>query len=303
MRSRLTALVGLALVAAGAQGATATTVQVPPMLVFERGGDLYRMTIDGSETVRLTMTKAEESSPAVSPERLRIAYARGDELWVMNLDGGERKRLLAARPPGVRYAVTDSPSWAPSGNHLYVARSALGLSEICGWVYTVAANGRGLRRLTRGTELHSEPAVSPDGRRIAFVVGECEPGLDCCYVRVVDASGRRTNDLRKLPERFLYEDVGWSPDGRRVALEGSPDDEAWAVYVADRHGSDFRRLTPKGLNAEDPAWSPDGEWIAFAGWTRSRSYDLYVIRPDGTGLRRLTTTAAAEHAPAWLLRS
>jgi Tol biopolymer transport system component len=115
MRVRGTLLLVLGLVLPWAPAAGAVGEQVPPSLVFERGGDLYRMTIDGSETVRLTATKAEERSPAVSPERLRIAYARGDELWVMNLNGGERKRLLAARPRSVRYAATDSPSWAPSG--------------------------------------------------------------------------------------------------------------------------------------------------------------------------------------------
>jgi TolB protein len=304
MRMRPASAIALGLVLLGAHGAAATTAQVPPSLVFERGGDLWRMTIDGSETVRLTTTQATERSPAVSPERLRIAYSRGDELWLMDANGVNQKKVLAARPSTVRYAVTDSPSWAPDGRSMYVGRSAQGPNEICGWIYRIGADGRGLRKLTRGVTLDSDPAVSPNGGRIAFITSECQPAGACCYVAVVDTAGRPTRDLRKLPAHYSYEGVGWSPDGRRVVLDVNiDDDEVWAVFVADRDGSGLRRITPRGLNAESAAWSPDGEWIAFAAWTRSRSYDLYVIRPDGSGLRRLTTSAAAEHEPAWLLRT
>lgn len=303
MRTRSTTLVVLGLVLTWAPGAAGIGAQVPPMLVFERGGNLYRIALDGSEVVRLTTTNGRERDPAVSPERLRIAFTRGDELWQMSTNGAEQKKVLAARPPAVRYASTGSPSWAPDGQAIYVSRAAQGPNEICGWIYRVGANGGGLRRVTRGIALHSSPAVSPDGRRVAFIAGECQPGLECCVVQVVDTAGRLTNDLRKLSGRFLYEDVGWSPDGGRVVLEVNFDDEAWAVFVANRDGSGLRRVTPRGLNAENPAWSPDGEWIAFAAWTRSRSYDLYAIHPDGTGLRQLTRTPAEEHAPAWLLRT
>jgi TolB protein len=306
MRGGLAWIVVLALVFTWTSGAAAVTRQVPPMLVYERGGDLYRMTLDGSETVRLRTTKQPESGPAVSPEGLRIAFTRrNDELWLMNANGGEQRRLLAARPRSVRYASTGSPSWAPDGNTIYFNRSAQGPNEICGWIYRIGADGRGLRKVTRGVTLDFEPAVSPDGRRIGFITGECEPGLDCCYLTVVDLAGRATKDLSKLPPATpdIQYNPSWAPDGNQIAFEGRAYDGPGSIYVANRDGSSLRRVTPEGLYAHDPAWSPDGEWIAFAAETMTRSSDLYVVRTDGTGLRRLTQTSADECAPAWLLRT
>ena len=298
------ALIVLALGLAYAPGATGTSTQVPDSLVFERGGDIYRMTIDGSETVRLTATKTLESSPAVSPDRLHIAIGRGDELWTMDLRGASQRRVVAARPRSVRYATTGSPSWAPSGRFIYFSRGAQGPGEICGWIYRIGGDGRGMRRITRGDTLDWSPAVSPDGRLIAYITSACQPSLECCFVAVVDPAGRPTRELAKLPGRFSYEDVAWSPDGSQVALEVSNlSSDPLGIFVANRDGSRLTRITPRGVYGEDPAWSADGESIAFAAWTTRRTYDLYTIRPDGTDLRQITRTAGKEHSPTWLPRS
>jgi TolB protein len=302
-RLAISSLAGLSLVVAPSAGGAPR--QVPDFLVFERGGDLYRMTIDASETVRLTTTKAVETSPAVSSDGLRIAFGRRkDELWTMDGRGAFQRRLLRARPRSVRYATTGAPSWTPDAQFVYFHRSAQGPNEICGWIYRIRADGRGLRQVTRGVGLDTAPAVSPDGRRIAFITGGCQPTSECCSVGVVDPAGRPARELAKLPDRFTYEEIAWSPDGSRVALEVSDlDTDPLGIFVARRDGSGLRRLTPRGIYGEDPAWSPDGESIAFAAWTVTRSYDLYTIRSDGGELRQVTRTPGTEHSPDWIPRS
>jgi TolB protein len=275
------------------------TEEAPLGLVFERNGDLYAITLDGSGLHRLTSMSAIERDPAVSPDGRRIAYERGSEVWLMNADGSHQRRLLSA---GGRfsdeYAETFDPSWSPDGRTIVVARSATTSDDICGSLYRIEASGAGLRRITtNASELHLQPAVSPDGSRIAFIAAECDPGL-WSEPRVVGWTGRPARDLRKLPEWTDFRHPAWSPDGRRIALQNGVDLPPW-VYVANRDGSGLRRITPRGLFAETPAWSPDGEWIAFSGSTQSSSYDLFVIRPDGTGLRRVTRTASDEQSPAW----
>jgi TolB protein len=279
------------------------------MLVFARGGDLYRMAVDGSETARLTATMAVEGVPAVSPDGFRIAFTRGtkggaDELWVSDSRGLERRKVVPARPRSVKAATTAGPSWSPDGRWIYLARAASGPHDVCGWIYRVGADGRVLRRITKGVELDTDPAPSPDGSRIAFATGDCEPATCGCVLSVVDSRGRPTSDLRRLPSSEQAElGPAWSPDSSRVAFELRNDNGSSALYVADRDGSASRRITRKGLNPSDPAWSSDGEWIAFAAWTRSSGSDLYLVHPDGGGLRRLTTTAADESSPAWVRRS
>jgi Tol biopolymer transport system component len=263
------------------------------------------MTIDGSETVRLTSTRAVEADPAVSPDTLTIAYRRGaDELWLANLLGTEQRRILPARPRTVRYATTSSPAWSPDGRFLYVARAAQGPNEICGGVDRLRSDGSKVRRVTKGIALYGDPAPSPDGTRIAMSYGECEPGLPCSCLVAVDPAGRPTSDLRKLPTRYRYSAPAWSPDSRQVAVEAHVDDTSSAIFVAARTGAGLRRVSPKGLRyAESPAWSSDGEWIAFSAWRKQTGYDLYLVHPDGGGLQRVTSTSGDERSPAWLRRT
>ena len=290
--------------------ASAGEHQVPPMLVFARGGDLYRMTIDGSETVRLTTTKAVEADPAVSADGLRIAYARGtklarDELWITDLQGTGQRRIVRARPKRVNYASTGNPAWSPDDRWIYFDRAAQGPNEICGWIYRVGADGRGLRQVTRGVHIDSRPAPSPDGLRIALTNGGCVPGSECCWLSIVDLRGKPTSDLKRGPAtRGAQFAPSWSPDGARIAFEVSNLDAGTSsVQIVDRDGSHLVRITPRGLNAEEPTWSADGEWIAFAASTRSSGYDLYVVHPDGSGLQRVTKTKADELSPSWVRRA
>ena len=309
MRTRVALLVLVAAASALVGQASAAERQVPPMLVFERSGDLYRMTIDGSETVRLTATKAVEADPAVSSDGLRIAFTRGtrqgtDELWVADLQGHGQRKIVPARPRSVRYASTGNPAWSPDDRWIYLDRAAQGPNEICGWIYRVRPDGRSLRRVTRGVHIDSRPAPAPDGRRIALTNGGCEPGAECCWIGVVDLGGNPTSGLRMPTTRGAQFGPSWSPDGARLAFEVSDLDVGTSsIRVVDRDGSHLARITPRGLNAEEPAWSPDGEWIAFAAWRKGAGYDLYVVHPDGSGLQRVTRTKADEFSPSWARRT
>jgi Tol biopolymer transport system component len=304
MRTRVVPLFVLALGLLAAPGATALERQVPSSLVFERNGDLYRMTIDGSETVRLTATKPQEVSPAVSTDGLRIAFIRDrDELWLMNAQGRDQRRLLTRRPPSVRYASTGSPSWSPDVTFIVFDRVSQTPNEICGSIFRVRANGGAPNRLTAGVVkgwLDTDPDLSPDASRIALVSGECAPGC-CPGLAVVTARGRPTQDLRQLRNTpGVHRDPAWAPDGRRLAFVVYDVDGTGksAVYVVGRDGSGLRRLTPWAFDTGDPDWSPDGRWIAFHGPS-----GISLVRPDGNGLRHLLGTRAKDSSPVWLPRS
>ena len=304
MRVRATSCLVVGLVLIGAQGAAATTAQVPPSLVFERGGDLYRMTIDGSETVRLTATRSKETDPAVSPDRLQIAFVRGDdELWLIDTNGNGQRRLLARRPPSVRYAGTGSPSWSPAGRTLFLDRFNQTPDEICGSIFRIGVGGGGFKRVTAGLVkgwLDTDPSISPDGRRIVLSSGDCQPGSGP-GIGVVDTAGRPTRDLRKLgTTKGIQIEPTWAPDGGWIAFVVYDVDGTGrsAVHIVKRDGSGLRRITGWAFDTRGPAWSPDAEWIAF-----QKAGGLYLVRPDGSGLLRVPGTKAADSGPAWLLRT
>jgi Tol biopolymer transport system component len=275
-------LLGCAVLASAEPVRSEATV---PAIVFARGGDLYAVAADGSRTVRLTRTRVDEREPAVSPDGRTIVFARGwGGISRMNLDGSGR-RVVTRGPDG-------DPAWAPDGQTIYFVRSVPGtFNARCGSIFRVPATGGRARRVTnsRGRHSHLNPAVSPDGRRIAFSDWDaCEGGTASPRLRVVDTSGRPTGDLAKLPRNGYHPNPehsapAWSPDGMRLAFLRNTH-----LTVANRDGSGERRVARGGdtLIYIAPAWSPDGTRIAFSS-ERNLVASLLLVRPDGTGLRRL----------------
>ena len=181
-------------------------------------------------------------------------------------------------------------------------------------ICVIGVDGAGPTRVTSRLTT-TDPAWSPDGRRIAFTrnqeVGEFTTftGDD---VFVMDADG---DDVRQLTTHGTGRSTwqpAWSPDGRRIVYVSGNSvatnvPQRWgALFVADEDGSDAQRVT-HGRTDTSPAWSPDGREIAFARCERYASsplprcaQDLFVVDPAGSALRRLTTSKRlSEVVPAW----
>lgn len=103
-----------------------------------------------------------------------------------------------------------------------------------------------------------DPALSPDGQRIAFLSGEI--GSDI-YVMQADGSG-----LAKI-ESALINAKGpvWSPDGTRLAFSASdPMSGVYEVFIINADGSELRNVTQNPARDEDPSWAPDGTHLVFS---------------------------------------
>lgn len=91
-----------------------------------------------------------------------------------------------------------------------------------------------------------------------------------------------------------------SPDGEWVAFTGNDGAGNQDIYVADRDGTELRRLTTHPAFDSYPAWSPAGDWIAFtSSREEDESEDIYRVRPDGSDIRRVTTDLAFDSNPDW----
>lgn len=284
----------VALALAGARGGASSPTQSPEGLIVARNGDLYAIALASGQTVRLTRTSAWETAAAVSADGTVVAYQRAPkrtdppELWTMRVDGSRQTAL------GVKGG---SPAWTPDGKTLYFARSYC--CEICANIWRVSADGRGAKGVTRKTGLDTDPAISPDGRTLAFGTGDCEPGIPCCIVAMHLAT-RRTRTLPRLPNSLDGSfHPTWAPDGERIAFSTGVDDPS-RIYVARADGANARPITRSRLFADLPEWSPDGSLIAMIGG--GSEVDVYVIRPDGTGLRRVSRTRDRAFSVDWLPR-
>lgn len=118
----------------------------------------------------------------------------------------------------------------------------------------------------------SDPQISPDGTRVAFVVTtlstEKDEYLSNVWIAGVDGADE-PHRFTTGPKRDTF--PRWSPDGTRLAFvsEREPKKKG-QLYVMPATGGEPVRLTDLKNGVSNPQWSPDGTRIAFlsrvGGW-------------------------------------
>jgi TolB protein len=180
-------------------------------------------------------------------------------------------------------AVAASAASAPSGLIVFSSSSGVdGKTRV--WVMN--ANGTARRAVTPPTSAAEDPALSRDGRRIAFV------RRDDVYVMSLNGT-----QVRRLTFSSSAESSpSWSPDGRWIAYSSYRSGRS-AIWKMRSDGGQ-KTLLAAGKTLSVPAWSPVGDRIAYAGVNGQ----IWMMNANGGGKRALTRTASGtgvDWAPSW----
>jgi Tol biopolymer transport system component len=154
-------------------------------------------------------------------------------------------------------------------------------------IFIAGADGRHERQLTQTPPggVDEWPAISPDGKKVAFTRGHVG---DAGGLFVVNLDG--TGLTRIVPGAMEPLRPRWSADGRQIAFHSNGDRflaESANVWVAGADGTGSRQLTDEsggdqGGQAFFPSWSPDGAYLVFVHHRRgSAANDLAVIPSVG----------------------
>jgi len=146
----------------------------------------------------------------------------------------------------------------------------------------------GTGRFLNLTKDKEEEILSPPVQSVGFSPDSSEIWL---AGSVPDKKHLRLMPLMGGTQRnFLVEhavNVGWSPDGARVAYHTG--DSGDPVFVADRTGANAQQIFALGPGGHNhfPTWSPDGRWIYFVSGFYPEM-DLWRIAAKGGTAERLT---------------
>jgi Tol biopolymer transport system component len=259
---------------------------------------------------------AEFAPPALDQVLRKCLEKDPKQRWQTALDLKAALAISGEHPPATAPAPPDR-KWMWAGA-LVVALAALA-TFLPRYVHprNGAAGPRTpvtITALTAQGEPEFQPAISPDGKSIAFVREGAGANYDI-YVKPLADEARR---LTTSPDNDLY--PAWSADGRNIAfLRATP--ESSRLMVIPAAGGDEKEITVVGrfdaghtrgiagpllrLPNPGPAWSADSSELAYrqcVNGERSLGCPLYAISLATSKIRRLTeqsNTDISDFCPAF----
>jgi Tol biopolymer transport system component len=196
--------------------------------------------------------------------------------------GDSPAELPAAAPIPLTTSTGFSPRLGPN-YLLYV--SATGTTESI-WKL---ANGAGTELWSgQGSRVLGRPAISADGRHIAFSVRQ--HGQTLLYVVQADGTNARivadALDLQGSP--------AWSPDGQSITTAAVDHGVPHLFRVPANGGSSTILVKEYSV---DPVWSPDGRFVVYSGPDIGTTFSVKAFTTEAKAhpLPTLTLTRGARH--------
>lgn len=275
-------------------------------LVYSHDGALWTVNNDGTGRTLLVPADGSRNYGAVwSPLGDRIAYINGysdgndwiSHIWTVDVDGSHNRQLTSG-------ALIDSwPSWSPDGQRIAFQRvTGRGFDELGHrrnhdrFIVVMDSSGSNLQALSPGGVWEDTPAWSPDGSKLAWVLGS--------YLVVSDVDG--SNARIAYREASWEGGLSWSPDGTRIAFVRGYGSEA-ALVSAGVDGTDEKVHFDEGVPVRNVRWSLDGQRIAFhAVEDGGQTHRIYAVGagheaawPADCRPRGLRSTTAGFPLPSW----
>jgi TolB protein len=274
----------------------------------KQAGDMLRG-LAGAIALGLLFT----ANPVQADSAYTIAYASfapvHSEIFLADPDGGHAKVFRPAA------AQQWDASFSRDGVWVVFTSTQDGSADI----YRARADGSGtVERLTDDPAFDDQGALSPDGRKVAFVStrsGHAE-------IWLLDLKTRQLRNLTNHAGGHFR--PAWSPDGQWLAFSSERDApklrrpdgfetiQRTDIYLMRADGSEVRQLTHLESYAGSPSFSADGKQIAFytasfqdviaiSDPRRQRATTQIAVIDVAGGAPRMVTSGKGEKwSPRWV---
>jgi len=245
---------------------------------------LYSMDVEHRIAHRLTSGLDRYASLAASADGRRLVVTLASPkktLWRLRIADSHSEMPTAAQ-----IQLTTGTGFSPRlGPNYLLYVSATGTGESI-WKL---ANGTGTELWSgQGAQIFGGPAISLDGRYIAFSVRQ--HGQKLLYVMQADGTNARivANSLD------LQGNPAWAPDGQSIT--SAADDRGvprlFRVPVDGRSPALFVQEY-----SVDPVWAPDGRFVIYSGPDIGTTFSVKAVTTEAVArpLPALTLTRGARH--------
>ena len=240
------------------------------------GSNLRSLAHAFADDIAKTLTQL----PGIAQTKVAFKVETGrslSEIYIADFDGHGAQSITRDR------ALVSAPCWN-GHTTIFYSSYALGKPVIFSHEFTKGAR----HPLARGAGSRMSPAVSPDGRKVAYISDEAgSPNLFVC-----DIGGGNSRHLSRSKD--AESSPCWSPDSKTICFVSRERGPA-GLYTISASGGTKRRLETTGVgNATEPDWSPDGRWVAFTT-QRTGGFDICYVRAQGG----IVTPVTAGEDPSW----
>ncbi len=252
-----------------------------------RGGEGEVATL-GSMTISPFTTSGNVALAVISADGKWVAYAaqerQGESIWIRQVATSSVVQVVPPSADTVR-GIT----FAPDGNYLYFTRST---GPDFAAVFQVPSLGGTPRELI--FDVDSPVAVSPDGKRLAYIRQNNLKNTSTLLVANADGTGETPLAAHTMQNAFSFTAIAWSPDGKQIATvvrraAGDAGSELETVDVAT--GQEKALNADATLSAGRVTWMPDEPDLIVSrvtGQAAELNSQLWFIPTAGGTTMRIT---------------
>ncbi len=163
-------------------------------------------------------------------------------------------------------------------------------------IYTMAADGTRIERITDGHADDFSPVWSPDGESIAFASDRDHRGIPSIYVMRADGT-----EVTRLTDAVRGDNFpSWSPEGTHLIFQRKQDTERRCLYLVQASAGAALKALPcePGYSYSSPTWSPSG--IAFVRrQVGDEQSEIWRMDQDGRNARVVVANGDRNGGPRW----
>jgi len=190
------------------------------------------------------------------------------QIWTLPVDGGKPKQLTKT-PASV---LNGFPCWSPDGKTIAYIRARADKVYSKGFVevniYTVPANGGDPKALTSDSDSvkFCSIAWSPDGKLIAYFSSD-EENSRSGTLKILSLNDGFSRVVGKIQMVHAHKELAWSPDSKRIALNG-PGVYAKVIRVISIKDGSIEDIETDLVDIKifHLDWSPNGDRFVFSGY-------------------------------------